>query len=94
MFFKWVKQNLKIKRFFGWSENAVKIQVLTAMIAYLLLHLAQIATLCKLSLQQIARRVNLNLTSRRSLVALFCDPPEKKRVTMLQNQGHLEFEYV
>lgn len=39
LFFKWLKQNLKIKRFLGRSENAVKIQLYTALIAYLLVHL-------------------------------------------------------
>ena len=37
LFFKWIKQNLKIKRFLGRSENAVKIQLYTAIIAYLLI---------------------------------------------------------
>ena len=94
LFFKWIKQNLKIKRFLGRSENAVKIQVLTAMIAYLLLRLAQITTVCQLSLQQIARRVSLNLTRRCSLLALFSDPPEKIVVDLLQNQRSLELGYV
>ncbi len=38
LFFKWVKQRLKIKRFVGRSENAVKIQIYVALIVYLLLH--------------------------------------------------------
>ena len=37
LFFKWIKQNLKIKRFLGRSDNAVRIQLLTALIAYLLI---------------------------------------------------------
>jgi transposase len=37
LFFKWIKQNLKVKTFIGTSENAVKIQIWTAMIAYLLI---------------------------------------------------------
>lgn len=37
LFFKWIKQNLKIKTFLGHSENAVKIQIYTALIAFLLL---------------------------------------------------------
>ncbi len=41
LFFKWIKQNLKIKTFLGRSENAVLIQVLVAMITFLLLKLAQ-----------------------------------------------------
>ncbi len=37
LFFKWIKQHLKIKRFMGRSENAVRIQILCALISYLLL---------------------------------------------------------
>lgn len=36
LFFKWIKQHLSVKRFIGQSENAVRIQLLTALIAYLL----------------------------------------------------------
>lgn len=39
LFFKWVKQNLKLKKFLGKSANAVKIQIATALIAYLLVRL-------------------------------------------------------
>ena len=92
-FFKWIKQNLKIKRFIGRSENAVKIQILAAMIVYLLLRLAQITTHCQLSLQQIVRRISLNLSSRRSLLEVFSDPPENIRVDLPQNQGSLELGY-
>src|SRR6202162_2782201 len=41
LFFRWVKQTLKIRHFLGRSENAVRIQVAVAMIAFLLLRLAQ-----------------------------------------------------
>lgn len=37
LFFKWIKQNLKIKSFYGTSPNAVKIQIWVAMIVYLVL---------------------------------------------------------
>jgi putative transposase len=40
LFFKWIKQHLKIKRFLGQSEGAVRIQLLTALIAYLLVAIA------------------------------------------------------
>src|SRR5690606_7787503 len=39
LFFKWIKQHLRIKRFLGRTENAVRIQILTALIAYLLVAL-------------------------------------------------------
>jgi putative transposase len=39
LFFKWIKQNLKLKKFLGKSENSVKIQIVTAIIAYLLVQI-------------------------------------------------------
>ena len=39
LFFKWIKQRLKIKKFLGKSENAVRIQLITAIIAYILVFL-------------------------------------------------------
>ena len=51
LFFKWIKQNLKIKRFLGESENAVRIQLLSALIAYLLVILAKAASGCSQSLK-------------------------------------------
>ena len=42
LFFKWIKQHLKIKKFLGESENAVRIQLLTALIAYLLVALQKV----------------------------------------------------
>lgn len=83
LFFKWIKQNLKIKRFIGRNENAVWIQILVAMIAYLLLKRAQQSSFSSLSLQQINRLVSVNITSRRSLIDLlhpdsagYSSPPE------------------
>jgi len=78
LFFKWIKQNLKIKRFLGRSENAVMIQVLVAMIAYLLLKLTQLGIQCGFSLQKIARLMSLNLTSRRSIEELLHPDPGRK----------------
>lgn len=43
LFFKWIKQNLRIRVFFGRSENAVRIQILCALIAYLLVALYRLS---------------------------------------------------
>ena len=75
LFFKWIKQKLKIKTFIGRSENAVMIQVLVALITYLLLKLAQWGSYSKITLQQVARLISINLTSRRSLMALLQPDP-------------------
>jgi len=80
LFFKWIKQNLKIKRFIGTSENAVKIQIIIAMIAYLLLGMARKLVPTKKSLQQFARLVSVNLMQRRNIAELLTNvtPPPKR----------------
>ena len=79
LFFKWIKQNLKIKHFLGRSENALMIQVLVAMIAYLLLKLTQLGMQGCISLQKIARLLSLNLTSRRTIYELLCRDPDRRK---------------
>ena len=72
LFFKWIKQNLRIKRFLGTSENAVKTQVLVAMIAYLLLRFIKNSLPSnKLSLQEITRLVSSNIFHKKSVIELF-----------------------
>ncbi len=65
LFFRWVKQNLRIKHFIGVSENAVRIQIAVALIAYLLLRLAQRAQKVVHSPLLYARLVRANLMHRR-----------------------------
>jgi len=78
LFFKWIKQNLRIKRFLGTSENAVKIQVLVAMIAYLLLRFVKNSfPQNKLSLQEITRLVSANIFHKKSIIELFWGNREK-----------------
>lgn len=77
LFFKWIKQNLKIKRFLGTSENAVRIQVLVALISYLLLRLTQLQNKADQSLQRLARWVNVNIMMRRSLYDAFHPTPPR-----------------
>jgi putative transposase len=74
LFFKWIKQNLKIKRFLGTSQNAVLIQVIIAMIAYLLIRLAQLGFPNALSLQEWARLISANILARKSLPELAAPP--------------------
>jgi IS4 transposase len=75
LFFRWVKQTLKITRFFGTSENAVRIQIAVALIAFLLLRLAQAAQKAVRSPLVFARLVRANLMHRRSLDNLLKPPP-------------------
>lgn len=88
LFFKWIKQNLKIKHFIGTSENAVKIQIYVALIAYLILSLARKACAALARPQSFARLVRLNIMSRRPLDQL--DRPPKARPPDNQCKYNLE----
>jgi hypothetical protein len=70
LFFRWVKQTLKITRFLGTSENAVRIQIAVALIAFLLLRLAQATQKAVQSPLAFARLVRANLMHRRPIQAM------------------------
>jgi hypothetical protein len=75
LFFRWIKQILRITRFVGTSENAVRIQIAVALIAFLLLRLAQAAQKATLSPVVFSRLVRANLMHRRSINHLLEPPP-------------------
>ncbi len=76
LFFKWIKQNLKIKAFIGNSDNAVMTQVFVALCVYLILAYLKFQARIGHSLQQMSRLIHLNLFSRRDLIELFKPPPD------------------
>jgi len=67
LFFRWVKQTLRIKHFIGLCENAVRIQIAVALIAFLLLRLAQATQNAVTSPLEFARLVRANLMHRRPI---------------------------
>jgi IS4 transposase len=75
LFFRWVKQTLTITRFLGTSENAVKIQIAVALIAFLLLRLALAAQRAINSPLRFARLVRANLMHRNRLESLLDPEP-------------------
>ncbi|MFF0948251.1 IS4 family transposase [Rhizobium leguminosarum] len=77
LFFRWVKQTLKIKHFLGASENAVRIQIAVALIAFLLLRMAQADQNTVQSPLAFARLVRANLMHRRRTDALLKPPPDE-----------------
>jgi len=76
LFFKWVKQNLKIKAFLGNTDNAVMTQVFVALCVYLILAYLKFQAKISQSLQQMSRLIHLNLFAKRDLIQLFKPPPE------------------
>lgn len=77
LFFKWIKQNLKIKSFVGTSKNAVLTQIWIAMCVYLMIAFLKFQSSVTKSMQQIVRILQLNLFEKRDLMALLRgDPPD------------------
>lgn len=75
LFFRWVKQTLKIRHFLGNSENAVRIQLAVALIAYLLLQLARKTQDTVKSPLAFARLVRANLMHRKRIDSLLKPNP-------------------
>ena len=73
LFFKWIKQNLKVKRFVGRSKNAVLSQLWVATCMCLLLAYLKFVLRLGWSLHRMLRVLQLNLFDRRPLVELFHD---------------------
>jgi IS4 transposase len=67
LFFRWVKQTLRIRHFIGVSENAVRIQIAIALIAFLTLRMVQLAQKAVHSPLEFARLVRTNLMHKRPI---------------------------
>ena len=85
LFFKWIKQNLKIKAFYGTSKNAVLIQIWTALIAYLLLVWVKFKTKAGWGLLELSRLAQTMLLERMNLRALLGLHPPDNRQPLLFN---------
>ena len=80
LFFKAIKQNLKIKAFVGLSRNTVMTQIWIAMITYLLLAYARHSAKKGWTVQRILRVIQINLFERKNLRKILKpDPPRHKK---------------
>ena len=70
LFFRWIKQTLKMRHFYGTSQNAVRIQIAVALIAFVLIRLAHDQQRVIDSSTQFARLVRANVMHRRPLAKL------------------------
>ena len=71
LFFKWLKQHLKIKRFWGTTENAVRIQISAAITAYCLVAIVQNDMHLKRSTYEVLQILSISLTDKTPLRDLF-----------------------
>ena len=71
LFFKWLKQHLKIKKFWGTTENAVRIQIAAAITAYCLVAIVQHDMKLKRSAYEVLQILSISLTDKTPLRELF-----------------------
>ena len=81
VFFKWIKQNLKIKSFLGTSKNAVMTQIWVAMCYYLLLTYIKYQTKYRFSLLQLSRVIREMLFERKALIDILTLKPDRLKIS-------------
>lgn len=82
LFHKWLKQHLKIKKFWGTTENAVRIQISAAIIAYCLVAIVQQSMKIERSTYEVLQILNISLTDKTPLQDLF----EKTKINNVKDQ--------
>ena len=86
LFFKWIKQHLRIKVFFGTSENAVKSQIWIAVSVYVLVAIVRKRLALSASLYEILQILSLTLFEKTPVNQLFDDGPHQKAPIQNDNQ--------
>jgi hypothetical protein len=86
LFFKWIKQNLRIKAFFGLSENAVKTQIWTAISTYLMVACLNKSLGIDQSMSRILQVISVNIFSKESLHQLLANCDTRNCLTDTPNQ--------
>lgn len=86
LFFKWIKQNLRIKHFFGTTDNAVKTQVWIAVCIYVLVAIVRKELGLELSLSQILQVLSVNVFEQVALAELVANIGSQNETTDPSNQ--------
>ena len=89
LFFKWIKQHLRIKSFLGESENAVKAQIWSAICVYVLIAIVKKRLRIKASLYEILQILSLTLFEKTELLCLFQNAPLQNLPQEPSNQLNL-----
>jgi len=89
LFFRWIKQHLKIKVFWGHSENAVKTQICIALCTYLLVAILKKRLKIDRNIYEILQIVSISLFDKTGLVELFSKYPVQKRVKSFEKTARL-----
>jgi putative transposase len=94
LLFRWIKQHLKIRKFLGNNDNAIRLQLFAAMIAYALLRIAARTHRVKLSILRFTDLITQCLFDRRDIAAINKPPPVNPSIKKSQTSPHqLGFVY-
>lgn len=86
LFFKWIKQNLRIKAFYGTSENAVKTQIWIAVSVYVLVAIIRKRLNLEISLYKMLQILSITVFNKTPLLQLFTSTSYKTPITTDDNQ--------
>ena len=86
MFFKWIKQHLRIKAFYGYSENAVKTQVWIAVAIYVLVAILKKRLDLDASLHEILQVLSVTLFEQVPILQAFGDDWSQEELAGISNQ--------
>ena len=92
LFFKWIKQHLKIKTFWGHSENAVKLQICVALATYLTVAILKKRLHLRQNLYEILQILSVSLFDKSGLTELFAKKSGKLKIPGSENMASL-FDY-
>ncbi|MFZ5535560.1 MAG: IS4 family transposase [Patescibacteria group bacterium] len=90
LFFKWIKQNLMVKSFYGTSANAVKTQIWISMIVYLILAIMKQRFHLENNLSQLLHFLEVNLFERKPLVSIF--QANERKIDIKKYNGHIQLK--
>jgi len=88
VFFKWIKQHLRIKKFFGTSENAVKTQIWIAISTYVLVAIMKKRLKIDLTLYTILQILSISLFEKKPIYQVLTDNDYTKKIT----SGHIQLK--
>jgi hypothetical protein len=89
LFFKWIKQHLRIKAFYGNSENAVKTQIWIAITVYVLVAIVKKRLALDVTLYQILQVLSVTLFEKTPILRAFDDQGFQEKSALFSNQLNL-----
>ena len=86
LFFKWIKQHLRIKKFYGYSENAVQTQIWIAVSVYVLVAIVKKRLLLEASVHEILQVLSITLFEQVPILQGFGDAEFQNKSHRIPNQ--------